>query len=216
MTIRSTQQIIGESNEVLSYAGVFLESSKQSNCVPEKKRITMIAREMDAILEDAQDYLLRHMLDDEIGDEAKNSLFKAAMKLTYLKHYYDVTESKVVYYPTCQELILSHELIDEAEKHFYMDKDKFPPEYRRALRSVVRAAEKIREIRKNQAIYEDEESLGDPSEYDDINQLLSHSMHVRNDLETVEKFAGSWRNHISFDDLSIGDDDEFSSLSADE
>jgi hypothetical protein len=37
------------------------------------------------------------------------------MESVYLKHYYDTTEQRVVYYPTCNDLILNHNFIDEAE-----------------------------------------------------------------------------------------------------
>jgi len=198
MTVRSIQSI-AEDKDVVSYAAVYVEASNSPRCLPKKKRITMIAREMDVIMKDAQDYLLRHMIDDDLGDEAKNALLKAAMKSSYLKHYYDTINNKVVYYPTCQDLILNHDFIEEAEKFYYTEKDMFPPEYSRAINNAVRAAENERQLmeRKRQARNEDDESDEESISYDDDDDdddLLATSMHVRIDSEMVDKFAGSWRD----------------------
>jgi len=174
-----SMQPVSEQNEIVGYDAVYVEAGTlERKCVPKKKRMTMIAKEMDNILEGAQDYLLRHMLDDDLGDEAKNALYTAAMGSAYLKHYYDTTAQMIVYYPTCNDLILNHNFIDEAKKFYYREQDDFPPEYSRAVRSSVRAIERNRR---------------QEARNDDEDDLLSPSMHVRIDKDMVGKFAGSWR-----------------------
>jgi len=207
-TILSTR----ENTNAVGYAAVYVGTSKKSKRVPTKKRITMIKREMDGILDDTQDYLLRHMIADDIGDEARNALFKAAMKFAYLQHDYDVLENTVTYYPTCRDLILNDEMIEEAEKFFYMQKDKFPPEYSRALICVVRDAENKQQLkdRKNQAHRYEENS-----ESDDVvesigsdEMMLARSMHVRIDSEMVDKLATSWRDLLVLNGDEDEDDDD--------
>ena len=212
MTVRTIQSTSTDRNAV-GYAAVYVGSPKKCKSVPTKKRITMIKREMDVILDDTQDYLLRHMIADDIGDEARNALFKAAMKFAYLQHDYDVLENTVTYYPTCRDLILNDEMIEEAEKFFYMEKDEFPPEYSRALICVVRDAENKQQLkdRKNQVHqYEDSESNSDNvvESTGSDEMLLARSMHVRIDSEMVDKLATSWRDLLLLDGDDEDDDDD--------
>jgi len=224
MTI-SVQSIqpIPEKNEIVGYAAVYVEASStlESKCVPNKKRMTMIAKEMENILEGAQDYLLRHMLDDDLGDEAKNALYTAAMGSAYLKHYYDTTELRVVYYPTCNDLILNHNFIDEAAKFYYREQDDFPPEYSRAVRYSVHAIERNRRLEArngngtNNYVVADESDNSDSiddddDDDDDDDNLLSPSMHVRIDADIVDN--STWRDVFdSIEGLSEEDEDGFSS-----
>lgn len=187
------------------YAAVYVEGNTDRPClpkrVPTKKRMRMIAKEMNEILDGAQDYLLRHMLDDDLSDEAKNAVFKAAMEKAYKKQYYDNIEHKVVYFPTCKELVLKHDFLDEAEKFFYQDRDKFPSDYRRAISSSVRALEHQRlleEQQRNQNPYDD--CYDETSESESIDELLTASMHVRLDADMVDKFAGSWKCQENLED----------------
>ena len=205
-------------NNSTHYAAVYVEGNTDSphlpKRVPTKKRMRMIAKEMNEILDGAQDYLLRHMLDDDLSDEAKNAVFKAAMEKAYKKQYYDNVDHKVVYFPTCKELVLKHEFLDEAEKFFYQDRDKFPSDYRRAISSSVRALEHQRlleEQERNQNPYQEQDET---SEDESIDELLTASMHVRLDADMVDKFAGSWKcQEILEDDIEeeteYDSDDDF-------
>lgn len=207
MTImmRPLQSPLAEKKEAVDYAAVYVESTTPK-CTPTKKRITMIAREMNKILERAQDYLLRHMIDDDLSDEAKSAAQKAAMELAYLHHHYDTLENKVVYYPTCTDLILKQTFLKEAEKFYYREQDEFPPEYSSAIKSAARVIERKRKIadyEKMVHIYEDDES-------ESFEELTSPSMHVRLDSDMVNKFAGSWRDTMSIPSLDDDIDDESS------
>lgn len=187
---------MGEKRDSIGYAAVYVDNTESASpkCVPTKKRVRMIKQEMDEILGGAQDYLLRHMIDDDLSDEAKSSLFKAAMEMAYHKHHYDNIEHTVTYYPTCKDLVLNHNFIDEAEKFYYRQRDQFPPEYRRAVNSAARALERKRLIEDRQSIhhqYEEEESESTITTFDD---LLTPSMHVRTDLDMLNSFGRSWRD----------------------
>lgn len=201
MTIRTIQSIREKRNSI-GYAAVYVgEATGVPKCVPEKKRIRMIAKEMEEILEGAQDYLLRHMIDDDLGDEAKNAVSKAAMETAYVKNYYNEAENTVVYYPTCKDLIMHHNFIDLADKFYYREQDDFPPEYRRAINSAVRSLERKRLLEDKQSEHTYDEQDESESVSDD---LLSPSMHVRLDVDMVENFAGSWREEFA-DDIDSDD-----------
>ena len=201
----------------IGYAAVYVDESTEATlpkCVPTIKRMRMIAKEMDQILDGAQDYLLRHMLDDDLSDEAKNAVFKAAMGAAYLKHYYDDVEHRMVYFPTCKELILHHGFIEAAESFFYQEKDRFPSDYKRAISSTVRALERERLLdeQENNPHRYDHESDESECECDSFDDLNSPSMHVRLDADMVDKFAGSWKCHDNLDlddDIEDSDDDSF-------
>lgn len=195
-----------EKRDSIGYAAVYVEATEATSPkrVPRKKRLGMIAREMDEILDGAQDYLLRHMLDDDLSDEAKSAVFKAAMDSAYLKHYYDNNEHRVVYYPTCKDLVLNHYFIDEAEKFFYREQDKFPFDYRRAISSSVRSLERQRLLEEQEQNYHRYEET-DESESNSVGDSLSMSMNVRLDVDMVDKFAGSWKyyDNLDHDDIEV-------------
>lgn len=181
--------------ENIDFAAVYVDQSITSpKCVPKKKRMRMIAKEMESILDDAQDYLLRNLLDADISDEAKNSLFKAAMNSAYLKHNYDTTQNKVVFYPTCRDLILKHGMINDAEEFFYSQKDKFPADYREAIGFSAREAErKIQERERRAQIEGDESDQDSLSEFDEI---LSLDMTVHRDQKGMEELSNSWSERL--------------------
>ena len=66
-----TVQTMNQLNNSTHYAAVYVEGNTDSphlpKRVPTKKRMRMIAKEMNEILDGAQDYLLRHMLDDDLS-----------------------------------------------------------------------------------------------------------------------------------------------------
>jgi hypothetical protein len=99
-------------------------------------RESMIEQEMETILNAARDFCFEH-LEEDMEEEALNALQIAARNLAYRKKYYDVMKDTIVYFPTCSKLILSRDLIEEAEKHYYDEQDEFPAEYAKAVRSVV-------------------------------------------------------------------------------
>jgi len=201
MNIPSASVLAGR-NQAVDYAAVYVDQAITSpKCVPKKKRVRMIAKEMESLLADAQDYLLRNLLDEDLGDEAKNALFKAAMNSAYLKHNYDVTENKVVFYPTCKDLILNHGMIDDAEGFYYTSRDKFPQEYAEAMEFAAREVERKIQVQERErqarmegnSYYEsDQDSL---SEFDEI---LSLDIEVHCDANVMEELSKSWSGRLPY------------------
>lgn len=192
MTMSMTEALAGRT-QVTDFAAVYVDQSITSpKCVPKKKRMRMIAKEMESLLDDAQDYLLRNLLDDDIGDEAKNSLFKAAMNSAYLKHNYDTTENKVVFYPTCKDLILNHGMIKDAEEFFYSRKDKFPAEYSEALDFAAHDAERKLQIQKRERLARMEGDDSDQDSLSDFDEILSLDITVHVDQKGMEELSNSW------------------------
>ena len=66
-------------------------------------------------------------------------------KLAYVKKYYDVMKDEIVMFPSVSKLILKNDLTIEAENYYYEEDDEFPPEYSKALKTVVRSAAKTEE-----------------------------------------------------------------------
>lgn len=189
----SMTQSLQQPSQITDYAAVFIDQSITTpKCVPEKKRIRMVGKEMESLLDDAQHYLLQNLLDAGMGDEEKNALMKAAMKSAYLKHKYDMTRNKVVFYPTCKDLILNHGMINNAEEFYYSPKDKFPVEYRDALEFVAREAERKIQLqeRERRARMEGDES--DNDSLSDFDEKLSLDMTIHCDQKGMEELSNSW------------------------
>ena len=103
-----------------------------------QKRINMINNEIDSIMDDLKDYFGYHMMDELfVTDDIKDVLLKAAYNLAYTKIYYCCIKDKIIYFPSCQELILNYTLMEEAETYYYNSEDEFPIEYSKGLRTVV-------------------------------------------------------------------------------
>lgn len=65
--------------------------------------------------------------------------------MAYVKKYYDVMKDEIVMFPSVSKLILKNDLTIEAENYYYEEDDEFPPEYAKALKTVVRSAAKTEE-----------------------------------------------------------------------
>jgi len=191
------KQAVAGQSQVNDYAAVYVDPSITApKCVPTKKRMRMIAREMENLLDDAQDYLLQNLLDADMGDEAKNALLKAAMNSAYLKHKYDLTQNKVVFYPTCKDLILNHGMINSAEEFFYSQKDKFPAVYSEALEFVAREAERKIQIQQRERQARMESDNSDQDSLSEFDEKLSLDITIHSDQEVMEELSNSWRELV--------------------
>ena len=159
-----------------------------------EQRMNMITGELDVILKNAQDYVLRHLAED-LGEDVKDPLRKAAMKLAYRKQYYDVMEDKVVYFPSCKQLIMSCDLMEQAEKFYYDEEDEFPPEFSKALKTVASAAEsrkmKDKSGRKAQAVKDTDSDYDGVTDEDDYDESLIGKEESL-DSDVMAKLAMSW------------------------
>jgi hypothetical protein len=98
-----------------------------------QKRRKMINDELSKLIKDTED----NELQDDMEEEAKVALQKAANKICYLKKFYNVISDEVIYFPSVTKTIINYSLIEEAEKHYFEDEDEFPMEYSAALRSYA-------------------------------------------------------------------------------
>lgn len=81
--------------------------------------------------------------EDEIEPESLEALKKAANNICYLRKYYDVSNDKIIYFPSLVKTIINYSLFEEAEKYYYEEDDEFPMDYSIALRSVAFEQEEI-------------------------------------------------------------------------
>lgn len=102
-----------------------------------EKRRAMIEEELDKVIKATQEYVEVN-LEEEFEAEAIEALQKAARQLAYTKKFYDVMKDDIVFFPSVQTLIMKNSLQDEAEKYYWEEEDEFPPEYSKALKTVVR------------------------------------------------------------------------------
>lgn len=176
------------------------------------KREKMIQEEMENIFEDAQGYILGQMIGEvDMGDDAKDALMAAAMKLAYTKKYYDVMEDNVVYFPTCKKLIVKNSrLLKEAEKIYRNGEDEFPPEYTEALLKTVVTDVDRRKVKEksNRKLMKDspdtddddddeadvDDNNGQGDDDDDDSVVGRDTSKLGSDL--MEKLAMSWREAI--------------------
>ena len=100
-------------------------------------RKTLIADEMESILEGTKDFVYEHYEEEEFDPVAIDALYKAANLLAYRKKYYNVMKDEIVYFPSVSRLILNADLMEEAEKHYYDEEDEWPIEYTKALKPYV-------------------------------------------------------------------------------
>ena len=96
-------------------------------------RKKMIKEELDKFIKAAE----AEELEEPIEEDAVEALMKGAMKVAYLKKYYDVMKDEFIYFPDVMTTISNYDLIEEAEKHYYDEEDEFPVLYTGALRSIV-------------------------------------------------------------------------------
>ena len=102
-----------------------------------EKRKKMIDEELKKLIQQAVDEELE---EDEMELESVEALEKGAMKICYLKKYYDVMADEIIYFPTVAKSLINYSLIEAAEEFYFDEEDEFPMEYSVALRSVATMA----------------------------------------------------------------------------
>ncbi|OEU23552.1 hypothetical protein FRACYDRAFT_233726 [Fragilariopsis cylindrus CCMP1102] len=164
-----------------------------------QKRINMINNEIDSIMDNLKEYFGYHMMDELfVTDDIKDVLLKAAYNLAYTKIYYCCIKDKIIYFPSCQELILNYTLMEEAETYYYNSEDEFPIEYSKGLRTVVSSSKSnTGEFRKMK-----ENKKKGSNGYD-------------NDDDDDSSITGSDINNTTNDDDDEEDDDEDNTLGSD-
>jgi hypothetical protein len=148
----------------------------------------MIDTEMNSILQAVQSYVRTYLEEDDLDDEMISALQKAANTLSYRKKYYNVMKDEIVYLPTCSKLILSNDLMEEAEKYYYDDSDEFIPEYCKAVRSVVFDA----------IMKKDKSKL--PNRDDDPDSTITEDDEENDNDELMAKLATEWTEAFEDDE----------------
>eukprot|EP00980_Cylindrotheca_fusiformis_P021639 scaffold8505_cov130-Cylindrotheca_fusiformis.AAC.5 len=141
------------------------EEEPKKNFSEAEMRQQMISKELD--------YLIEKMMEtedmaeeEEVEPESLEALKKAANNLCYLRKYYDVSNDKIIYFPSLIKTIINYSLLEEAEKFYFEEEDEFPSDYSIALRSVA---------------FEKEEAEGDEGDNgmdDELMERLSMSVQL--------------------------------------
>jgi hypothetical protein len=97
------------------------------------KRKTMVDQELHMLVKDAE----HEELSEPMEPEAITALKRAAMKICFVKKYYDVFKDDFIYFPSVTASILDHTLTEEADKYYFEEDDELPMMYGIGLRSVA-------------------------------------------------------------------------------
>lgn len=76
-------------------------------------------------------------LEDPIETEVVMALQEAAHAICYVKKYYDAMKDEFIFFPSVAKTIMSYDLMEEAEKHYFDDMDEIPIEVSAGLRSIA-------------------------------------------------------------------------------
>jgi len=100
-----------------------------------EKRKLMIEAELDKLIKKANEEELDP--EEPFDDDSIEALNKAAMKICYVKQYYDVMKDELIMFPSVAKTIIDYRLTDEAEKHYFEEEDEYPIELTGAIREVA-------------------------------------------------------------------------------
>lgn len=112
----------------------FPQEPTQSDAERRKK---MIEDELEQLIKDANEKELNE--DDPFDEDSVEALKKGAMKICYLKKYYDVMKDELIYFPSVTRTAMDYRLIEAAETFYFEEEDEYPPDLTSALRSVATA-----------------------------------------------------------------------------
>jgi TolA-binding protein len=101
-----------------------------------EKRKTMIEEELSRLVKEAEE----KELEEPFDEDSLAALKKAALKICYLKKYYDVMKDELVFFPSVTKTLVNYSLIEEAEKFYFEEEDEYPQDLAIGLRSVATAA----------------------------------------------------------------------------
>ncbi|KAL3895020.1 MAG: hypothetical protein SGARI_007574 [Bacillariaceae sp.] len=76
-------------------------------------------------------------LEDPFETEIVMALQEAAHKICYTKKYYDAMKDEFIFFPSVAKTIMSYDLMEEADKHYFDEEDELPIDVSAGLRSVA-------------------------------------------------------------------------------
>lgn len=133
-----------------SAANLVEEEKEDASSTPESESLPQEPTQSDAekrkkMIEDELDQLIKHANetelneDDPFDEDSVEALKKGAMKICYLKKYYDVMKDELIYFPSVTRTAMDYRLIEAAETFYFEEEDEYPPDLTSALRSVATA-----------------------------------------------------------------------------
>ena len=125
-------EAVVEEEEPTSTAKEETEEPKQFDAEMRKK---LIEEELERIVKQTNETELGE--DDPIDEDSLEALKKGAMKVCYLKKYYDVMKDEFIYFPSVAKTCLDYSVIEEAEKYYFEEEDEYPSDISAGLRSVA-------------------------------------------------------------------------------
>jgi hypothetical protein len=125
-----------ETTDATEDAETINEKGGSDKLSEKEMRIKMIEDELQRYVKDAEE----NELEEPFDEDSLKALKIAAMKICYLKKYYDCMADKIIYFPSVQSSIVNYTLLEEAEKHYFDEDDEYPMDLSVALRSVATAA----------------------------------------------------------------------------
>jgi len=98
-----------------------------------EKRKKMIDDELKIIVKQADE----NELEEPFDEDSVEALKKGALKICYVKKYYDVMKDKIIYFPSVAQTVVDYRLMEEAEKYYFEEDDEYPQDLSIGLRSVA-------------------------------------------------------------------------------
>lgn len=96
-------------------------------------RVRMIEAELNDLIKRADE----NELEEPFDEDSIEALKKGALKICYVKKYYNVMKDEFVYFPSVPQTVIDYRLIEEAEQFYFDDEDEFPQDLSIGLRSVA-------------------------------------------------------------------------------
>lgn len=96
-------------------------------------RVRMIEAELKDLIKRADE----NELEEPFDEDSIEALKKGALKICYVKKYYNVMKDEFVYFPSVPQTVIDYRLIEEAEQFYFDDEDEFPQDLSIGLRSVA-------------------------------------------------------------------------------
>ena len=98
-------------------------------------RKVMIEKELEKLVKKTNETELPP--EDPFDDDSVEALRVAAMKICYVKKYYDVMKDEFIMFPSVAKTALDYRLMEEAEKHYFEEEDEYPADLSGGLRAVA-------------------------------------------------------------------------------
>ena len=100
-----------------------------------EKRKKMIEAELERLVKQTNETELSE--EEPVDEDSLEALKKAAMKICYLKQFYDVMKDEFIWFPSVAKTAIDYRLMEEAEKNYFEEEDEYPADISGGLRAVA-------------------------------------------------------------------------------